>query len=582
MKPHHIYIILLSGLVWLSSQATLAGQSLATDSAFQAELRAGRITDSTLLDRIKALYTEAIRLDNRYQFTGRPDDMTRSLELLNTSLRMQDSLRVPYPLHYAAAAYRLGQFYLKTSNFQAAYVLISAACHYAPANTSYLEMLAMLNENSEDTKLNLRAIDNFHELVKRRPGNSYYHLHLFSLMSKLKRETEARAALTSYETLEGESIFTLNYRIALCRRMKRDADIPGEINSFIARNPKERAEAEIILSNHYLNRNRNDSAFMLLNRNLDRIGSYDLDKLLNPYIATILEAEDTARVLHMLDTLVRVNPDYAPAHIYTAHVQAKLLDTAAVIRAYRRAIAIDPALEEPYHELFMIYVNRNLTDSITAIAREGHTLFHTDEWAYYHIIAAAQRLYLTDSPRAADSLRTVCRTVLNDSTTGVYTRSVAYMTLGDLYNELDSLPLSFQYYDSCLTLAPGNGPVLNNYAYRLATMPQPTDSILARAEKMAARSLNIDPANQATLDTYAWILYLRGDPHSARLYIDKLIRIAKEKETDLSVEEHYHIYRIYLALGLDKEAQEHLEAGRRLYRADPEKVKLKEIIDALK
>lgn len=555
--------------------------TLAADSAFQAELRAGRKTDTTLLDRIKALYIDALHLGARYQFTGNKDELMRSLELLNRSIKLQDSLRVPYPRLYAAAAFRLGQFYLNTSNYQAAYSLTAGAHRFDPDNCTYLEYLALLNESSDNAKMHREAIAQFEQLARRRPGNSVYRLHLFSLYSKARDERNALRAIEAYERLEGESVITLNYRIALCRQMNREADIEAEIRSYISRNPADRPAAELTLSNVLLTRGRNDEAFHLLNRNLGYIDNYDLDKLLNPYVATMLEAHDTARVYHFADTLCRVNPDDEDIPLYVARVAAKLRDTALVVSSLRQARLINPGNEQACQQLLEIYAAREQIDSIIPLAAECYSLFGTDNWAYFHIISTAQRAFNSHLAADNDTMLAVCRRVIARGSNN-YVRGVAYMCIGDYYNELDSMARSFENYDSCLRYDPDNSGVLNNYAYRLVTLPGVTADDLTRAERMAARALKVDPASAPVLDTYAWILYLSGDAVSARLYMDKLLRLAAETGSALSAEEYYHLWRIYAALGLTTEADGYLTQARCLYRANPASVTLPEVIDALK
>lgn len=93
-----------------------------------------------------------------------------------------------------------------------------------------------------------------------------------------------------------------------------------------------------------------------------------------------------------------------------------------------------------------------------------------------------------------------------------------------------------------LALNPDNVHALNNYACYLSELKQNLDL----AEQMASRAVTIESTNPGYLDTYAWVLYLRGKTTLAKFYIKR----AKDncpyymKEELKAVEKHYkQIYR---------------------------------------
>ncbi len=70
-------------------------------------------------------------------------------------------------------------------------------------------------------------------------------------------------------------------------------------------------------------------------------------------------------------------------------------------------------------------------------------------------------------------------------------------------------------YEYAMSLDPQNVVIMNNYAYFLATHK----GDLKVAEQMSQYTIQAEPNNPTYLDTYAWILYLRGEYLLAEMYI---------------------------------------------------------------
>ena len=73
---------------------------------------------------------------------------------------------------------------------------------------------------------------------------------------------------------------------------------------------------------------------------------------------------------------------------------------------------------------------------------------------------------------------------------------------------------AFRTYEAALKIDPEYCTVLNNYAYYLSLRGRR----LAKAEKMSAVTVEQEPDNPTYLDTYGWILYLRGKAKKAKPY----------------------------------------------------------------
>lgn len=126
---------------------------------------------------------------------------------------------------------------------------------------------------------------------------------------------------------------------------------------------------------------------------------------------------------------------------------------------------------------------------------------------------------------ASDTIKAI--TILeefNDSTiTDPEERSEFKSMLGDYYYQSDRPDDAFRTYEEALKINPFNYMAMNNVAYYYAE----TDTLLDRAESYAKRVVRNEPDNTTYLDTYAWVLYKKGDYEGARELIDKTIKLVE-------------------------------------------------------
>lgn len=88
-------------------------------------------------------------------------------------------------------------------------------------------------------------------------------------------------------------------------------------------------------------------------------------------------------------------------------------------------------------------------------------------------------------------------------------------------------------YDLMVQMRQATPVIFNNYAYLLAT----SGGDLRQAEAMVMQSLRAEPTNAIYLDTYAWILHLRGSDSEALFYLKRALETAK-KETATEIQKH--------------------------------------------
>lgn len=92
----------------------------------------------------------------------------------------------------------------------------------------------------------------------------------------------------------------------------------------------------------------------------------------------------------------------------------------------------------------------------------------------------------------------------------------------------------YSTYDKILAIYPGHIGILNNYAYHLATHK----GDLQRAERMSEQTIREEPDNAIYLDTYGWILHLKGQDELAKFYLNRALINAPNEQTAKEVKKH--------------------------------------------
>lgn len=131
----------------------------------------------------------------------------------------------------------------------------------------------------------------------------------------------------------------------------------------------------------------------------------------------------------------------------------------------------------------------------------------------------------------------------------VTTASQCRASLADIYQKLGNADSACVNYDRALAINPDNILALNNYAYFLSTINRDLDKAL----DMALKVINAEPDNNTYVDTYAWILYQKGEYFQAKQYIDKVLSDANYERSSEVLE---HAAAIYEKVGdADKASQ---------------------------
>ena len=146
------------------------------------------------------------------------------------------------------------------------------------------------------------------------------------------------------------------------------------------------------------------------------------------------------------------------------------------------------------------------------------------EFYYYLSIAYAHE-------QRHDDVIPICKQALehvNENSTKEIV-SDFYSMMGDTYHTQGNMTEAYQAYEKAIETYGNNVGALNNYAYYLSLEKRDLD----KAEEMSYKTVKAEPENGTYLDTYAWILFVKGNYTQAKLYIDMAMKADGDKSADV-------------------------------------------------
>ena len=210
----------------------------------------------------------------------------------------------------------------------------------------------------------------------------------------------------------------------------------------------------------------------------------------------------------VLNLITRLDPENVPARLQLLSYAIKKNDFDEAIRICEPAIESTPETLEFYFYLGIAYYQAQRIDDALAIYNKGLT--HVNETSNKEIV------------------------------------SEFYSMLGDIYHTKNKITEAYAAYDSSLVYNANNIAALNNYAYYLSVERKNLD----KAEEMSYKTVKAQPKNGTYLDTYAWILFEKGNYTLAKVYIDDAMKNGGN-ESEIVVE---HCGDIYFMNGQPEEA----------------------------
>ena len=467
----------------------------------------------------------------------------------------------------ASALYEVSQYYMFLRQVPQGQEALEKAVANAPDNYWYSQGLASLYQQQNELD---KAVTLLEQMVVRFPAKQDPLFNLLDLYGRQEKYDEVISTLNRLEKRMGknEQLSMEKFRIYL--QMKDDKKAFQEIESLVQEYPMD-MRYQVILGDVYLQNGKKQEAYDVYQKVLaaepdnpmaifsmasyykqtgqEELYQQQLDTLLLNKKVTpdtkvgvmrqmIVENEqadkDSTQIIALFDRIMKQEQDDPQIPmLYAQYLLSKNMESESV-PVLEQVVDLDPTNKAARMMLIGAAVKKEDYKQIIKVCEPGIEATPDALEFYYYLVVAYNQ---AEKP---DSVISICKRALEHTTADSKKEIVSdfYSILGDMYHTQKQMKEAYAAYDSALVYNPSNIGALNNYAYYLSVERRDLD----KAEEMSYKTVKAEPNNATYLDTYAWILFEKGNYAEARIYIDNAMKSEGGDKSDVIVEHCGDIY----------------------------------------
>ena len=467
----------------------------------------------------------------------------------------------------ASALYEVSQYYMFLRQVPQGQEALEKAVANAPDNYWYSQGLASLYQQQNELD---KAVTLLEQMVVRFPAKQDPLFNLLDLYGRQEKYDEVISTLNRLEKRMGknEQLSMEKFRIYL--QMKDDKKAFQEIESLVQEYPMD-MRYQVILGDVYLQNGKKQEAYDVYQKVLaaepdnpmaifsmasyykqtgqEELYQQQLDTLLLNKKVTpdtkvgvmrqmIVENEqadkDSTQIIALFDRIMKQEQDDPQIPmLYAQYLLSKNMEAESV-PVLEQVVDLDPTNNAARMMLIGAAVKKEDYKQIIKVCEPGIEAT-PDALEFYYYLAVAY-----NQAEKPDSVISICKRALEHKTADGKKEIVLefYSILGDMYHTQKQMKEAYAAYDSALVYNPSNIGALNNYAYYLSVERRDLD----KAEEMSYKTVKAEPNNATYLDTYAWILFEKGNYAEARIYIDNAMKSEGGDKSDVIVEHCGDIY----------------------------------------
>ena len=467
----------------------------------------------------------------------------------------------------ASALYEVSQYYMFLRQVPQGQEALEKAVANAPDNYWYSQGLASLYQQQNELD---KAVTLLEQMVVRFPAKQDPLFNLLDLYGRQEKYDEVISTLNRLEKRMGknEQLSMEKFRIYL--QMKDDKKAFQEIESLVQEYPMD-MRYQVILGDVYLQNGKKQEAYDVYQKVLaaepdnpmaifsmasyykqtgqEELYQQQLDTLLLNKKVTpdtkvgvmrqmIVENEqadkDSTQIIALFDRIMKQEQDDPQIPmLYAQYLLSKNMESESV-PVLEQVVDLDPTNKAARMMLIGAAVKKEDYTQIIKVCEPGIEAT-PDALEFYYYLAVAY-----NQAEKPDSVISICKRALEHTTADSKKEIVSdfYSILGDMYHTQKQMKEAYAAYDSALVYNPSNIGALNNYAYYLSVERRDLD----KAEEMSYKTVKAEPNNATYLDTYAWILFEKGNYAEARIYIDNAMKSEGGDKSDVIVEHCGDIY----------------------------------------
>lgn len=467
----------------------------------------------------------------------------------------------------SSALYEISQYYMFLRQMPQGQAALEKAVENAPDNFWYSQGLVSLYQQQNELD---KAVKLLEEMVVRFPAKQDPLFNLLDIYSRQEKYEEVISTLNRLEKRLGKSEQLSMEKFRIYLQMKDDKKAFQEIESLVQEYPAD-TRYQVILGDVYLQNGKQQEAYQTYQKVLaaepdnpmalfsmasyyEQTGQKEMYQqqldtlLLNKKVApdtkvtimrqVIVENEqsatkDSTEVIALFDRIMKQDVDDPQIPmLYSQYLLSKNMEEQAV-PVLEQVVDLDPTNKAARLMLVSEAVKREDYKQIIKVCEPGIEATPDALELYYYLAIAYHQA------EQGDSVISVTKRALQHTTADTRKEVISdfYSIMGDIYHTKKQMTEAYAAYDSALVYNPSNIGALNNYAYYLSVERRDLD----KAEEMSYKTVKAEPNNSTYLDTYAWILFEKGNYAEARIYIDNAIKNDGEK-SDVIVEHCGDIY----------------------------------------
>ena len=449
----------------------------------------------------------------------------------------------------SSALYEISQYYLFLKQVPQGLAALEKAVKNEPDNYWYSQGLASLYQQQNETQ---KAVDLLEGMSVRFSGKLD---PLYSLLDIYNDQEDYQKVITTLNRLEektgkNEQLSMEKFRIYL--QMKDNRSAFHEIESLVEEYPLD-MRYQVVLGDVYMQNGKKEEAYNLYRKVLsaepdnalamyslasyyDQTGQKELyrqqldtlllnkkvpsDTKLNVMRQFVVENEragrDSTRVISLFDRILKQDQDDAQmSMLYVQYLLSKQMNK-ETLPVLKQILNIEPTHTAARMMLLGEAVSKEDYQEVIRLCEAGVEA-NPKMLEFYFYLAIGYN----QAERSDDALA-VCKEALKNVMDASKKEVVSdfYSIMGDIYHTKKMNAEAYAAYDSALVYNAANIGALNNYAYYLSLERRDLD----KAEEMSYKTVKAEPKNSTYLDTYAWILFEKGNYAEARLYIDDAMK----------------------------------------------------------
>ena len=467
----------------------------------------------------------------------------------------------------ASALYEVSQYYMFLRQVPQGQEALEKAVANAPDNYWYSQGLASLYQQQNELD---KAVTLLEQMVVRFPAKQDPLFNLLDLYGRQEKYDEVISTLNRLEKRMGknEQLSMEKFRIYL--QMKDDKKAFQEIESLVQEYPMD-MRYQVILGDVYLQNGKKQEAYDVYQKVLaaepdnpmaifsmasyykqtgqEELYQQQLDTLLlNKKVTPDTKVgvmrqmsveneqadKDSTQIIALFDRIMKQEQDDPQIPmLYAQYLLSKNMESESV-PVLEQVVDLDPTNKAARMMLIGAAVKKEDYKQIIKVCEPGIEAT-PDALEFYYYLAVAY-----NQAEKPDSVISICKRALEHTTADSKKEIVSdfYSILGDMYHTQKQMKEAYAAYDSALVYNPSNIGALNNYAYYLSVERRDLD----KAEEMSYKTVKAEPNNATYLDTYAWILFEKGNYAEARIYIDNAMKSEGGDKSDVIVEHCGDIY----------------------------------------